>query len=68
MSYKIVTHIRPMIDTGIGQEMGYESDRAFLDDQRRERETMDPEVARLLDAAKAEIEVKMMFGGSGFGA
>lgn len=65
MSHKIVTHTRPMLDTGIGQEMGFDSDRAFLDHQQRERETLDPEVARLLDETKREIEVKMLFGGGG---
>jgi hypothetical protein len=58
--YKTITV--PMLDTGIGIAMGYESDQALRDHVARERLTLSPEVRAAVDDYEREIHRRMFWG------
>jgi hypothetical protein len=53
--YVYTTHTFPMLDTGIGQSMGFESDKAFLAHQKAEEAKLDPEVREAVEDVRREI-------------
>lgn len=55
-------HTFAVSDTGIGQSMGYESDKAFLEAQRAEEAKLDPEVREALQKARDEVLRTFLFG------
>lgn len=62
MSYKIVTHARPMLDTGIGQEMGFDSDRAFLDHQAQELRKLGADHRAAVEEIQRDMTRRLLFG------
>jgi hypothetical protein len=53
-------HTFEMADTGIGEEMGYEDDKAFRAAVEAEHAALDPEVRRALEDAQTQIERRML--------
>jgi hypothetical protein len=59
---KFVVHTFPMLDTGIGREMGYEDDKAFIAAAEAERAKLDPAVRAALDQADRDLERAFLYG------
>jgi hypothetical protein len=59
--YVYTTHTVPMLDTGIGQSMGFESDKAFLAHQKAEEAKLDPEVRDAVEDVRRET-MRALFG------
>lgn len=59
---EITVRTFPMLDTGIGQEAGYESDKAFIEAMDKKRAAMPPAVRAAMDKIDAELERKFLFG------
>jgi hypothetical protein len=59
--YVYTTHTFPMLDTGIGQSMGFESDKAFLAHQKAEEAKLDPEVRDAVEDVRRGI-LRAFFG------
>lgn len=53
-------HYAPIHDTGIGQEMGYEDDKAFLAAMRAERDAMPADARALVDDLDRRIQREML--------
>jgi hypothetical protein len=62
----IEIHKTPMLDTGIGQSMGYANDAEFIAAAQAEREAalelLTPEARATIEAAEAELERRLLFG------
>lgn len=57
---RLTTHRVPVLDTGIGQEMGYEDDKAFLAAMEEERAQLPAEVRERLEALEAEMQRRVL--------
>lgn len=64
--FKLTVHKVPMLDTGIGREMGFESDADFLAHAHVEREKalalLTPAERARFEVAEAEAERAFLFG------
>lgn len=60
--YEMVTHKVPMLDTGIGRELGYESDAALMEASEAERATWPAEMREAVEKHEAAFMRRVMFG------
>lgn len=59
-SFSLTTHTFKTLDTGIGQEAGYESDEALLAAVEAERAALPPEVREAVESLEADIQRRML--------
>lgn len=64
MSPRIRIYKVPVLDTGIGREAGFESDKELIAAAQAERDALPPEVRQLADAVDEEIDRAFLFGDS----
>jgi hypothetical protein len=58
--YEIRVTTHKMLDTGIGQEMGYANDDEFREAMRKKREALPPEVREAVEEFDREVMRKLL--------
>lgn len=67
--FRLEVHTFPMLDTGIGRELGYANDAEFMAAAQAERDrvlfVLTPEARARFEAAEREAERRFLFGDGG---